>query len=207
MHPGQFNQVGAVDSDIFLKTNMELSHHADILDAMNIDNNGVIIVHVGGIYGDKKKTMARWISQFNTLPDKVKRRLVVENCEKSYSAVDCLAISKECNIPVVFDFHHYYCWKGPQAPISELMPMIIDTWKRKGQRIVMHVSEQAPDKKVGAHSDYVETIPSEIFDAINTYNVEIDLEIEAKMKEQAVLKLYTKYMKPKIRISVRLPLP
>ena len=31
---------------------------------------------------------------------------MLENCERSYSVVDCLAISDATGIPVVFDTHH-----------------------------------------------------------------------------------------------------
>ena len=51
-----------------------------------------------------------------------------------------------------------------------------------------HISEQAIDKKKGAHSDYVETIPNYLLSL-----PDIDIMIEAKAKEQAVLYLYGKY--------------
>ena len=54
MHPGQYNQVGALTQKVFDSTIEDLSHHADILDAMGLDNNSVLIVHGGGMYGDKK---------------------------------------------------------------------------------------------------------------------------------------------------------
>ena len=57
MHPGQYNQVGAHSEKVFQKTIEELTHHADILNAMGIDNNGVLIVHGGGMYGNKPETM------------------------------------------------------------------------------------------------------------------------------------------------------
>ena len=111
MHPGQFNQVGAKDKKIFEKTIEELKLHADILDAAGIDDNGVLIVHGGGVYGDKEGTKKRWIKQFFLLPENVRKRLVIENCEKCYSPRDALDISKACGIPVVYDTHHYECYK------------------------------------------------------------------------------------------------
>ena len=38
MHPGQYNQVGAIKTNVFEKTCEELAHHANILDSMGIDN-------------------------------------------------------------------------------------------------------------------------------------------------------------------------
>ena len=198
MHPGQYNQVGAKDKNVFDKTVEDLSHHADILDSMNIDNNGVLIVHGGGTYGDKENTIRRWIEQFDELPRNVKNRLVIENCERQYSTRDCLNISEEIKIPVVFDFHHYNCYSQiyndiNQEPIIDLLPEIIDTWKER--TVLMHISEQG-NGKIGHHSDYIEKLPREILTILkNNPTLHIDLEVEAKMKEQAIFKLYKKYNK------------
>lgn len=203
-HPGQYNQVGALDPEVFASTVRDLSHHAEILDAMNIPiAEGVIIVHGGGLYGNRTKTTERWIAQFHQLPEIVRRRLVIENCERAYNTDHVLSIARACNIPVVFDFHHYLCWdiiyaKDPtqkQRPIRELFQDVIDTWKSRGcNRILMHMSEQAcSNSRIGSHSDYIDTLPDILFTFQSDSNIIIDLEIEAKMKEQAILRLHDKY--------------
>ena len=111
-HPGQFNIVGAKEERIFESTLTELKHHADIFDLMGLDNNSVIVIHGGGVYGDKQKTMERWCNNYNRLPENVKKRLVLENCERHFSIQDCLDISDKINIPVVFDTHHYTCYNN-----------------------------------------------------------------------------------------------
>ena len=195
MHPAQYNNVGAKEESVFRSTVADLSYHADILDGMGIDNNGVLIVHGGGTYGDKEETTKRWIKQFFLLPEKVRKRLVIENDERQYNTRDCLNISKECGIPVVFDFHHYTCWNliypnDKQEDIYELIPDIIKSWGDRN--ILMHISEQG-EGKIGHHSDYIETIPNELFNMIEDYNIHVDLEVEAKGKERAIQKLYRKY--------------
>ena len=198
MHPGQYNQVGAKSESVLEKTIEDLSHHADILDTMGINSNGVLIVHGGGTYGDKETTTRRWIEQYDDLPRKVKNRLVLENCERQYSTRNCLDISEECGIPVVFDFHHYDCYSKiyedeEQESISDLAPEIIETWGDK--RVLMHVSEQG-EGKIGHHSDYIEKIPDDLLNILEENpSLEIDLEVEAKMKEQAIIKLYKTYPK------------
>jgi len=172
-HPGQYNQVGAQTVDVFESTIRDLKHHADIFDAMELDDDSIIIVHGGGTYGNKETTIKRWIEQFQLLPDNVKRRLVIENCETCYNTDDVLKIANAVGIPVVFDFHHYECWNvqygaGSQRGISELWPEIIATWK--GRRPVMHISEQAPDKCLGAHSDYISELPLLLFILMEKYH-------------------------------------
>ena len=199
MHPGQYNQVGTHNKKTFEKTVEDLEHHANILDTMGINQDGVIIVHGGGTYGDKENTKRRWIEQFDDLPSSVKNRLVLENCERQYSTRDCLDISEECGIPVVFDFHHYQCTnliykQKKQEEIMDLIPEVIESWQNTDRnRIIMHVSEQGSGR-IGHHSDYVEKLPDEIFTILDEFpSIIIDLEVEAKMKEKAIMKLYNKY--------------
>ena len=92
-HPGQFNVVGTPSEETFAKTIAELDWHAEVLDIMGCDQDSIMVVHGGGVYGDKPATIARWAQNFRRLPERVRRRLVLENCEKCYSVADCLEIS------------------------------------------------------------------------------------------------------------------
>lgn len=197
MHPGQYNQVGAVSRDVFEKTVFELSHHADILDMAGIDENGVLIVHGGGIYGDKNRTKDRWIRQFRELPEKVQKRLVIENCEKCYSVMDVLDISKMCNIPVVHDCHHYFCYYALHQDEKMVYPksFLEDTVKSWGNRkMLCHVSSQGSGQ-IGHHADLIEEIPEYMLSIPQKFNIDIDIEVEAKLKEQAIFDLRKKYSK------------
>jgi UV DNA damage endonuclease len=200
MHPGQYNQVGAIKQSVFDSTIIDLSHHADILDALGTDpKSSIIIIHGGGTYGNKKETISRWIDQYKLLPEKIKRRLALENCERGYSVKDCLYICEKLGIPMIFDSHHYSCYNilNPEEQITEselinLFPRIIATWK--GEIPIMHISEQG-EGRIGHHSDYIEKIPNYFFRLGN-----IDLEVEAKAKEQAIFKLYEKYGRENFRV-------
>ena len=196
-HPGQYNVVGTPTDACFQQTINDLSYHADVLDYMEMDNTSVMVVHGGGIYGDKAKTIERWKKQYMLLPDNVRKRLVLENCEKCFSIEDCLEVSKSINIPIVFDTHHFECYKilHPNEKFKEpceYMSDILESWKRRGIKPKFHVSEQGSGK-TGHHSDFIEELPEYLLDIPNKYGVDIDVMIEAKMKEQAIFKLYEKY--------------
>ena len=196
-HPGQFNVLGTPHTKTLKQTIKDLEYHADVLDLMGLDNNSVMVVHGGGVYGEKEKTMERWIENYKNLPDKIKNRLVLENCEKSYSVVDCLHISKETGIPVVFDTHHFecYCLLHPDEEFdepSEYIQDILKTWTDKNIKPKFHVSEQG-EGKIGKHSDYIDTIPEYLLEIPEKYGIEIDIMIEAKHKELSIQKLYEKY--------------
>ena len=200
MHPGQFNQIGAPDRDVFQRTVDDLSHHADILDAMGVDNNGVLIIHGGGRYGDKDATITRWVKQYFELPDNVRRRIVLENCERGYSIDDVLYIhdlvkDSGGDLPVVFDSHHYECWEeiypdDPQTNLEDVLPEVVDTWGNR--RVVMHVSNQG-DGKIGHHSDFIYDFPDCFSHLHHDLGLGFDLEVEAKKKEQAIFALREKY--------------
>jgi UV DNA damage endonuclease len=196
-HPGQYNVVGSPVRASFEQTIVDLSYHADVLDLIDAGDDSVMVVHGGGVYGDKQATIERWCEQYQELPENVQRRLVLENCEKCFSIEDCLRVAEKINIPVVFDTHHYacYCKLHPEEkfkPASEYIPAILETWTRKNIKPKFHVSEQGSGR-VGHHSDFIEVLPEYLLNIPQKYGIEIDIMIEAKMKEQAILKLYEKY--------------
>ena len=193
-HPGQYNVIGAIDDAKFLQTIRDLDYHAEVMDRMNLPPDSVMVVHGGGIYGDKQQTIRRWIQNYSRLPERIQRRLVLENCEKSFSIVDCLYMSSMTGVPVVFDIHHFECYRQLhpceqfQAPEAYL-PDVLQTWRKRGIKPKLHISEQALGKPIGSHSDIIETIPDWLL-----YPPEpIDLMIEAKHKEKAIFYLWQKY--------------
>jgi len=196
-HPGQYNVVGTPNEKAFRQTVSDLKYHADVLDLMGMGVDSVMVVHGGGMYGDKELTKDRWCEQFKQLSENVQRRLVLENCEKCYSIEDCLEISERVNIPVVFDTHHFECYKllHPEEEFYEpqdYMQEVLITWTRRGIKPKFHISEQGSGR-VGHHSDFIEIIPDYLLEIYEKYGVKIDIMIEAKMKEQAIFKLYKKY--------------
>ena len=196
-HPGQYNVVGTPNEKYFNQTIIDLSYHAEVLDRMNMGKNSVMVVHGGGLYGDKEKTKQRWCDNYLKLPESVKNRLVLENCEKCFNIEDCLEVSQKVNIPVVFDTHHFECYKlmHPEEEFQQAsfyIPKILDSWKRRGIKPKFHVSEQGPGR-CGHHSNFIEVIPEYLLEIPEKYNTDIDIMIEAKMKELAMFKLYEKY--------------
>ena len=202
-HPGQFNNLGSPNPKVVKQTFKDLEYHADVLDLMGMGKDSVMVIHGGGVYGDKKGAIKRWISNYHKLPDKVKKRLVLENCEKSYSVLDCLKISWKCwdagdyGPPVVFDTHHHACYikLHPNEKIREAefyIEEILDTWKDRGIKPKFHVSEQGSGK-IGHHSDYIEILPEYLLEIPKKFDTHIDIMIEAKAKELSIQKLYEKY--------------
>lgn len=209
-HPGFHNVIGTPKEDVFRKTIADLQYHCEVLDLMQMDKHSVLVVHGGGIYQNKAETLDRWCHNYNRLPDIIKKRLVLENCERNFSIEDCLYISNKVNIPIVLDTHHFECYQilHPEESFHQpevYIPYILKTWESSGIKPKFHVSEQGTGK-CGHHSDYVETIPEYLLEIPSKYNIFIDIMIEAKKKELAIFKLYQKYpflnCKKKIKLTI-----
>ena len=82
MHPGQFTQLGSPRESVVRSSIRELEYHAEMLDRMGVDQDGVMIIHGGGVYGDKAAALARMknVIQHN-LSVRARARLVLENDE------------------------------------------------------------------------------------------------------------------------------
>lgn len=202
-HPGQFNVLGSNNPETVQKTVHELNQHAEILDLMNQGPNGIMVIHGGGVYGDKSAAIDRWVENFGLLSDSAAHRLVLENCEKSYSVRDCLTVSDLVwerygfSLPVVVDSHHYNCYTQlhpdeTQERMVDLLPEVWRTWQLREIRPKFHVSEQGSGR-VGHHSDYVEEIPDYMLTFPQRFGSGLDIMVEAKHKELAIAHLHQRY--------------
>ena len=157
-----------------------------------------MILHLGGVFGDKEATLDRFRENYAQLPRGVKDRLVLENDDVSWSVHDLLPLCEELNIPMVLDFHHHNIVFDPEKiregtkDIMDLYPRILATWRRKNITPKMHYSEPTPSAITGRqrrkHNPRVATLPP--------CPPDMDLMIEAKDKEQAVFELMRTFKLP-----------
>ena len=157
-----------------------------------------MILHLGGVFGDKEATLNRFRENYARLSPGVKDRLVLENDDVSWSVHDLLPLCEELNIPMVLDFHHHNIIFDSEMiregtkDIMDLYPRILATWKRKNITPKMHYSEPTPSAITGRqrrkHNPRVATLPP--------CPPDMDLMIEAKDKEQAVFELMRTFKLP-----------
>lgn len=182
-HPGPFNVLVSPKEEVVLNTIADLELHAKIFDMMGLSKTpyNKINIHCNGVYGDKIKAMNRFCENFARLPDSVRSRLTIENDDKAsmYSVDDLMYIHNRIGIPIVFDYHHHkFCTGGLSEQAA--LELAISTWPIDITPAV-HYSESRDDKKPQAHSDYIERLPE-------TYGNVVDIMVEAKAKELAILK-------------------
>ena len=189
-HPGPFNVLTSPHPHVVTNCITDLSTHGEVFDLMNLSRTpyNKINIHIGGAYGDKTSAMERFCTNFHRLPNSVKSRLTVENDDKAsmYSVADLYeGVYKVIGIPIVFDYHHHaFCTGGLSE--QDALEVAMSTWPTDIIPVV-HYSEsrsreyEDPKIRPQAHSDYV-------IDYIDTYGNEVDIMVEAKAKELAVLK-------------------
>jgi len=181
-HPGPFNVLASPNDNVVKKTIVDLNKHSQIMDLMGLSTTpyNKINIHVGGVYGDKTSALQRWVDGFELLDDNTKSRLTIENDDKqsAYTVRDLMFIHENTGIPIVFDYHHHTCHPDGMTH-KEALEIAISTWPKNITPIV-HVSEPRDEKNFRAHHDYV-------YNKIDSYGYDIDIMMEAKAKELAVL--------------------
>ena len=144
MHPGQYTVLNSPDADVVERAKLDLAYHAAFLDALGMDASGKIVLHVGGAYGDKPRALERFANAYATLPLAVRRRLVIENDDRLFTAQDVLALSRATGAPMVFDTLHHELNREPDAPDwRALLDEAAATWKPEDGAQKMHYAQQA----------------------------------------------------------------
>ncbi|KZF19542.1 UV-endonuclease UvdE [Xylona heveae TC161] len=201
-HPGQYTQLGSPRPEVIRNAIRDLEYHAEMLSLLKLppqqDRDAVMILHMGGVYGDKEASLERFRKNYKGLSQNIKNRLVLENDDVSWSVHDLLPICNELNIPLVLDYHHHNIMfdadkvREGTLDIMGLYDDIKQTWMRKGMTQKMHYSEPTVEaitpRQRRKHRPRVTTLPP--------CDPTMDLMIEAKDKEQAVFELMRTYRLP-----------
>ena len=186
-HPGPFNVLVSPREHVVENTITDLTTHGEVFDLLGLSRTpyNKLNIHCNGVYGDKISAMDRFCKNFERLPESVRTRLTVENDDKGsmYSVKDLMYIHERIGIPIVFDYHHHkFCTGGLTE--EEALRLAVSTWG--DIKPVVHYSESKSlhennDKiKPQAHSDYISSLP-------NTYGLDVDVMLEVKAKELALL--------------------
>jgi UV DNA damage endonuclease len=188
-HPGPFNVLVSPNPKVVQNTFTDLELHGKVFDLMGLSHTPYnnINIHCNGVYGDKIAAMDRFCDNFEKLSDSVRKRLTVENDDKAsmYSVKDLMYIHHKTDIPIVFDYHHHQFCTGDLTEQQALI-LAVSTWNKSGVKPEVHYSESKAlhesDTKIKpqAHSDYITNLP-------DTYNIDVDVMVEAKAKELAIL--------------------
>lgn len=182
MHAYHFTILNSLNNEVINKSINSLNNLYKIMTLLKI-KNPKIILHVGSSKPNKEEAINRFIKNFDLLNDNIKKNIILENDDKIFNTNDILYICNKLNIPMVFDIHHHrinHC--------NFNFNKFIKTWDNDKLKPKMHISSSKDNKNIRAHNNYINYNEyKDFFKFIKNYD--IDIMIEAKMKNLALLKL------------------
>lgn len=180
-HPDQFVVLNSPRREVVEASVREIEYQAEVAEWVGAD---VVNVHGGGAFGDKARALANFARNLAGLSSRARGRLTVENDDKIYTPADLLPLCRSEGIPLVYDVHHYRC--NPDGMTEEeATEQAVATW---GREPLFHLSSplegwQGPRPE--RHHDFVDVKDFPPY----WYGLDLTVEVEAKAKEVAVLKL------------------
>ena len=159
----------------------------------------VINIHGGGAFGDKRKALDEFSRNLDKLSARAQKRLTVENDDRIFTPLDLLPLCRKQEIPFVYDVHHHRCHRDDLSE-EAATDHAIATWKlaRWKREPLFHISspiEGWQGRQPQRHHDFIDVrdVPQ------HWLKLDVTVEVEAKAKELAVLKLAQDLKAQKVR--------
>lgn len=180
-HPDQFVVLNSPRSDVVDRSILELEYQAEVAEWVGAD---VVNIHGGGAYGDKQLALNQFAEALNRLSSRARSRLTVENDDVIYTAADLLPMCRAEGVPLVYDVHHHRC-NPDHLSVEEATDQAISTWNREPLFHISSPLEGWDGPKPNRHHDLID-----VADFPDCWRERaLTVEVEAKAKETAVLKL------------------
>jgi UV DNA damage endonuclease len=186
MHPDQFVVINALKDDVVERSVWELEYHCIVLDKMALDSTAKIQIHVGGVYGDKRSAINKFIERYSSLSKSLKSRLVIENDDRSYSLEDCVSVHERIKIPILFDAFHHQCLNNGET-LRQGLQLSASTWQESDGIPMVDYSSQQRGQRPGSHAKTLNMANFKNF-LHATRGLDFDLMLEIKDKETSGLK-------------------
>jgi UV DNA damage endonuclease len=180
-HPDQFVLLSSPNSEVIQRSIADLIYQVEVAGWVNSD---VINIHGGGAYGDKDASLRRLRKQIEQLPEKVRSRLTLENDDRVYTPKNLLPVCRDMGIPLVYDVHHHRCFPDGSS-VEAATELAMATWNREP---LFHLSSPKHGWKSQNPRNHHDYIDADDFPEC-WKNLDITIEVEAKAKELAVMKL------------------
>lgn len=187
VHPDQFVVLSSDNPDVVATSIKLLKMHAMILDKLGQPQSPWAVMEVHGGKSDRSEQLVKVI---RTLPEAIRSRLALENDEYAYSAQEILDICRQAGIPMVFDAHHHIIHEQLDSydhpSVAQMQAAAQSTWPVPEWQLV-HISNGREAFRDRHHSDLITVMPS-------SYRSVPWIEVEAKLKEEAIAKLRQEWL-------------
>lgn len=187
LHPDQFVVLSSDRPDVIQNSIKILETHAWILDLIGLPQSSWTVMNIHGGKGDRPQKL---IETIRSLPFNVRSRLTLENDEHAYSSAEILEVCRAAEVPFVFDAHHHIVHEQLDSyddpSVTEMFEAARSTWPVPEWQLV-HISNGQMAFKDPKHSDFIYDMPV-------SYRHAPWIEIEAKLKEEAIARLQQEWI-------------
>ena len=185
VHADEFCVLNSINENVVLNSIKILNNLKISMDMFNVPYN--IIIHIGSKVNGVKESIKRFKNNFNLLNEDLKEKLIIENDDKNFNVYQSLKLCEDLNIPMCLDIHHHYCNKCTKN-IAFYLPRILNTFKNNIPK--MHYSSPKSKKEFRTHNEYINSEEFILFvNLLKEYNKDVDIMLEAKGKDLALVKL------------------
>jgi len=205
-HPGQYVVLNSEDEGVRDGAVRDLELQAELLDAMGLGPEAVVVLHVGGAAGGHAAGVDRFLAGFERLSERARERLVIENDDRTYALGHVLALHERTGLRVVWDILHHHCNDPDGIPDREALEAALATWpagvtpkihfsspktamEERKKRVGRRVERSWVLPQLRAHADMIDPIAFEHFLRDTAAGLEFDVMLEAKAKDLALLRL------------------
>jgi UV DNA damage endonuclease len=186
-HPGQYTVLNSERPPVRAAAAADLEVQAALFDAMGLGDEAVVVLHVGGAAGGKPAGSERFLAGFELLSDSARRRLVIENDDRTYGIGDVVGLSRRTGLRVVLDVHHHRCNDPDGLSDREALELALATWPT-GVTPKIHFSSPRPDR-FRAHANEIDLPEFESLMRDVAGERDFDVMLEAKAKDLALIRL------------------
>jgi len=131
--------LNAGDETTAAKAAADLNALARLLENMKQGPEAVIVLHVGGMYGDRHAALHRFIERYDALPSATRHRLALEHDDDRFSVADIAWIHDQTGISLVYDHLHHRCHNPDKLNAVEALSLCLRSWP-DGVRPKVHFS-------------------------------------------------------------------
>ncbi|WP_199423186.1 UV DNA damage repair endonuclease UvsE [Actinotalea solisilvae] len=203
-HPGQYTVINSADPDLVARASADLEMDTALLDALGQGPEAAVVVHVGGLYGDRPSALDRWARAYERLSDRARARLALENDDGPFGVTDVLELHRRTGVRIAYDHHHHRTSpESVEVPPAEALRAAYATWPAdvrpkvhlSSPRLDLEISERRPagtrrvervpvTPRLTPHADFV--APWDLVDLLRAAPGPLDVMLEAKAKDLAV---------------------
>src|SRR4051795_9725185 len=205
-HPGQYVVLNSEKPEVQAAAVRDMELQAELMDAMGLGPEAVVILHVGGAAGGHPAALDRFERGYALLSDRARERLVVENDDRTFALRDVLELHRRTGVKVVWDILHHHCNDPEGIPDREALELALASWP-PDVRPKIHYSTpktalEERRRKAGrrierswvlpqlrAHADMIDPIAFEQFVRETAAGLDFDVMLEAKGKDLALERL------------------